>query len=347
MSEMGIKELAESLGISTASVSRALSNPDRVSKKMRERVQAAAKAVGYRQNLIGASLRTSKTYSIIVIIPDISDTFVSGVIRSLERTAAEHGYSVLFGDTEGLRERELVYGDMVRSKKADGIICFSHRIPFDEDRFASGEIELPPMVNSCELMDDHYSFAKSVPWVAIDNVAAGRDATEHLISIGHKDIAVITGDMNTPSSQQRLQGYRNAMQSAGLDYKDSLIYDGSYTLEAGEHRTKDILASKERPTAIFCMCDEIALGCYSTLKENGFNVPDDMSVVGFDDIRFAKYFSPALTTIAQPVEDIGRHCVEVLLDQIKGTNQGNKQVLLPHKLIVRNSTKALNPGAIH
>lgn len=341
MAEIGIKELAESLGISTASVSRALSNPGRVSAKMRERVQTAAKAAGYRQNLLGASLRTSKTYSIIVIIPDISDTFVSGVIRSLERTAAEHGYSVLFGDTEGLRERELIYGDMVRSKKADGIICFSHRLPFDEERFGSGEIELPPMVNSCELMDSHYNFSKLVPWVAIDNVAAGKDATNHLIQLGHKDIAVITGDMDTPSSIQRLQGYRDALSEAGLPYRESLVYPGGYTLEAGVKRTKDILVAKERPSAIFCMCDEMALGCYSTLKENGFDVPSDMSIVGFDDIRFAKYFSPPLTTIAQPVEDIGRRCVEVLLDLINERALETSEIVLPHKLIARGSTAAI------
>lgn len=340
MSDIGIKELARIAGVSTASVSRALSNPGRVSASMREKVQAAAKEMGYRPNKLGASLRTSKTGNIIVIIPDISDTFNSGVIRSLERTAAERGYSVLFGDTQGLRERELVYGDMVRSKQADGIIFFSHRLPFDDKDLQSSSFVLPPLVNSCEYL--HSDYTEQVPWVSIDNVAAGRDATEHLLSLGHRDIAVITGNIEAPSARQRLQGHREALTSAGLTYREELIHHGEYTLEAGQRCTKDILSAKRRPSAIFCMCDESALGCLSTLKEYGFALPDDMSVVGFDDIRFAKYFTPALTTIAQPVEEIGRRCVEVLLDLIDGKTIDTFNVILPHRLVVRDSTKAVD-----
>ena len=129
MSEIGIKELALKLGISTASVSRALSNPERVSKNMRERVQKAALEVGYRPNRLGASLRTSKTKNIIAIIPDITSSFNSGVIRSIGHTAAEYGYSVLYGNTEGSREKELSYGDMARSKQADGSYAFRAPCP--------------------------------------------------------------------------------------------------------------------------------------------------------------------------------------------------------------------------
>jgi LacI family repressor for deo operon, udp, cdd, tsx, nupC, and nupG len=338
MSEIGIKELAKNLGISTASVSRALSNPGRVSAKMRERVRKAAKEVGYRPNKLGASLRTSRTRNIIVIIPDISDTFNSGVIRSLERTAAERGYSVLFGDTQGQREQELAYGDIVRSKQADGIICFSHRLPFKDEDIQAENFTLPPLVNSCESMSGGSALESSVPLVSIDNVAAGREVTEHLLSLGHKNIAVITGDLGSPSSQQRLEGYKQAIEAAGLPYREELIRNGEYTLEAGQECTEVVLLAKHRPTAIFCMCDEMALGCLYTLKENGFSVPEDMSVVGFDNIRFARFFSPALTTVAQPVDDIGRRCVEVLLDIIDGKDIENSNVILPHELIVRDST---------
>lgn len=338
MSEIGIKELAKSLGVSTASVSRALSKPDRVSKKMRERVLAAAKEAGYTLNQTAASLRTSKTYSIIAIIPDISDTFVSGVIRALERAAAQHGYSVLLGDTEGLRERELVYGDMVRSKKVDGIICFSHRLPFSDELLHNDRIPMPPIVTSCEFPANN---SVSVPSVTIDNVAAAKEATEHLISLGHKDIAVITGDMATPSSKQRLEGYKKALAEAGISFQPSMIFEGAYTLEAGKSCTRELLTAKKRPSAIFCMCDEIALGCYSILQEKGFKVPDDISIVGFDDIRFANYFSPALTTVAQPVEDIGRCCVEVLLKTINNQIQETTEIVLPHKLVVRDSTRII------
>jgi len=336
MSDTGIKKLAKELGISTASVSRALNRPDRVSTKMREKVQLAAKKAGYRPNKMGANLRTAKTKNIIAIIPDISDTFNSGVIRSLERTAADNGYSVLFGDTQGIRELEITYGDMVRSRQADGIICFSYRLPFSDTDLASDSFKLPPLVNSCEYAETQ--IGGRVPLVTIDNIAASQELTQHLIDLGHRDIAVITGDINTPSTQQRLQGYQQALAGASIDYRDELIYRGSYTLEAGRLKTKDILLSKQRPTAIFCMCDEAALGCLYTLKEHNFNVPDDISVVGFDDIKFAQYFSPALTTIAQPVTQIGKQCVELLLKIINGEKINDKIVILPHKLVIRSST---------
>ena len=338
MSDVGIKKLAKELGISTASVSRALSRPDRVSASMREKVQLAAKEAGYRPNRMGASLRTAKTKNIIVIIPDISDTFNSGVIRSLERTAAESGYSVLFGDTQGIRELEITYGDMVRSRQADGIICFSHRLPFTDDDLASSSFTLPPLVNSCEHIQTEQLGNREVPLVTVDNIAASRELTKHLIDLGHEDIAVITGDMNSPSTLQRLEGYKQALFEAGLSYNSNLVHEGSYTVEAGSTITKKILLKKQRPTSIFCMCDETALGCLHALKKHGFKVPHDISVVGFDDIKFAEYFTPSLTTIAQPVAEIGQRCVELLLAIIDGKRVERTNIILPHQLIIRDST---------
>ena len=340
MSDIGIKELARIAGVSTASVSRALSNPERVSKKMRDRVQAAAKRVGYQPNRLGASLRTSRSGNIVAIIPDISDTFNSGVIQSLERAAAERGYSVLFGDTQGIRERELVYGAMVRSRQADGIIVFSHRLPFTAQELQSENFKLPPLVNSCELAESPHIDTSNLPWVSIDNVQAGKDAVTHLIELGHQNIAVITGDVESPSTLQRLEGYRQALYAAGISYREENIFQGAYTLEAGVRITKQVLLAKHRPSAIFCMSDEMAMGCIATLKEHGFGVPEDISVVGFDDIRFAQYLSPPLTTIAQPVEAIGRTCANILIDLIEDVAAPESKHILPHKLIVRASTTA-------
>jgi len=336
MSDVGIKELAEKLGISTASVSRALSNPARVSESMRKRVQEAAEEVGYRANRLGAGLRTSKTGNIIAIIPDISDTFNSGVIRSLENVAAEHGYSILFGNTQGRHDREITYGEMVRSRQADGIISFSHRLPFSEDVLSNPNFQLPPLVNSCEPLG-----MPNIPLVSIDNKAAAKEATQHLLALGHTEIAVITGDKESPSTQLRLEGYRESLDEAGVTYSTSLIQHGNYTLESGVSCTKDILLLKERPTAIFCFSDEIALGCLSTLESHNFRVPDDISIIGFDNIRFAGYFSPALTTISQPVADIGRRCFELLIEQINGDTETKPVEYLPHELIIRDSTRAI------
>ncbi len=342
MADIGIKQLAKILGISTASVSRALNNPDRVSDAMRKRVQDAAKQTGYRPNKMGASLRTAKTKNIIVIIPDISDSFNSGVIRSIERAASDRGYSVLFGDTQGIREAEISYGDMVRTRQADGIICFSHNLPFSDSDLDSENFKMPPIVNSCEQLQSLQLAGRAIPLVTIDNVAAGREITKHLLDLGHREIALITGDIDSPSTQQRLLGYKLALKEANIEFRQELIYEGEYTLEAGSSKTAEILSNSKRPSAIFCMCDETALGCLYTLKKNNVSVPTDISVVGFDDIKFARYFSPALTTVAQPVDEIGKQCVEILLDVIDGQTIDQKTVILPHKVVVRDSTQSIS-----
>jgi len=340
MSNLGIKDLAKHLGISTASVSRALNKPERVSQDMRDKVRDAAKQFGYRPNKIGSSLRTSKTGNILSIIPDLSDTFNSGLIRSMEEHAAKFGFSMLFGDSQDVRERELRYGELVQQRQADGVIFFSANPPFDDEQLNSDYFKPPPMVNSCEVLDlNGFQIGDMrVPFVTIDNVAAAKELVGHLISLGHTRIAVITGAIESPSAQQRLEGYRQAHDLAGIEIEEELIFNASYTISAGEKITREIIALKDRPTAIFCMCDESAMGCLHALRTSGLEVPQDMAVCGFDNIRFAKYTSPALTTIDQSVERIGRHCIELLIAQINGEEIENRFQILPHKLIIREST---------
>jgi LacI family repressor for deo operon, udp, cdd, tsx, nupC, and nupG len=346
MANIGIKELAKHLNISTASVSRALSNPERVSHNMRERVQKAAKELSYRPNKMGASLRTSRSGNILAIIPDLSHSFNSDLIHSIETRAEKYGYSVLFGDSQGLRERELRYGDLVHHKQADGVIFFSATPPFHEDLLNADNFELPPMVNSCEVIDPKgYAVqGKRIPFVTIDNVAAAEELVEHLISLEHQRIAVITGDMNSPSSLQRLQGYRQAHEKAGLVVDESLIFKGDFSLVAGEELANGILQLQDRPTAIFCMCDESAMGCLYTLKSHNIRVPEDISICGFDNIRFSKFSMPALTTVDQLAHQIGSRCVDLLIGQINGTinaDESQNRSFLPHKLIIRESTARL------
>lgn len=339
--KLGIKELAERLDISIASVSRALHNPDRVSAKMRDKVQLAAKELGYKPNTLASSLRTAKTNNLVAIIPDLSDTFNAGVIRSMEDTATSRGYSILFGDSQGQRERELRYGEHIQSKRADGVIFFSAIPPFEEELLQSDNFTLPPMVNSCEVIAENgYMIkGKSIPYVTIDNVAAAKEVTEHLIAQGHERIAIITGDPKAPSAQLRLQGYKNAHVDNSIAIDNQLIFEGLYTIESGQQLAADILAMENPPSAIFCMCDESAIGCMQTLKEHGKRIPEDIAVTGFDNIRFSQFSSPSITTIAQPVKEIGQRCINLLIDIIEKKNIKEQHIVLPHKLIIRDSTK--------
>lgn len=336
MTKIGIKEIAAKAGVSIATVSHAFRNPGRVSDETRKKVLDAAKKIGYTPNKLAASLRTSRSGNIVVIIPDISDSHNSEIIKAIEKVAHSRGYSVLLGDSQGSEEREREFAAMTVSRQADGIILMSHRFPFTIGEDALSIEDLPPVVSGCEV-----SGYDGIPAVAIDDVRAAMDATRHLVSYGHKDIAVITGDMDSTSSRDRLEGFRGAMSQAGLSCNEDLIIRAEYSLHSGEVSAESLLLNKKRPTAILCFSDEIALGCMYALRQHGFSVPQDMSVMGFDNIPFAKYFSPPLTTVAQPAEDIGSTCATTLLDLIEGNQPKNLRNFLPHKLLIRESTRRL------
>jgi len=337
MIKIGIKDIAARAGVSIATVSHAFRNPGRVSDRTRKKVLAVADELGYSPNNLAVSLRTARSGNIVVIIPDVGGSHNSGIIKSIENVAHERGYSVLLGDTQGSEEREREFGAMTLSRQADGIILMSHRLPFNLEVDKLQLSALPPIVNGCE-----FTGFDEVPLVTIDDVQAAMDATRHLIDYGHRDIAVITGDMNSPSSQYRLEGFRRMMQESGLGVSERQVIYGEYTLEGGEAAARELLLHKNRPTAIFCFSDEIAMGCMSVLRTSGFQVPDDLSVMGFDNIRFARYFAPPLTTIAQPTDRIGTLCATLLLDLIDGKQPRTVRHILPHQLLVRESTRRLS-----
>lgn len=338
MTKIGIKEIADRAGVSIATVSHAFRNPGRVSDETRKKVLDAAKEFGYQPNKLAASLRTSRSGNIVAIIPDVTDSHNSNIIKSIEKVAHSRGYSVLLGDAQGSEEREREFAAMTMSRQADGIILMSHRLPFE---IGDGEgqmslANLPPIVSGCE-----FTGYDGIPVVAIDDVQAAMDATQHLISYGHRDIAVVTGNMSSTSSRDRLEGFRGAMSRSGLSCNEDLIVYADYTLRSGEIAAETLLLNKNRPTAIFCFSDEIALGCMFALRQHGFLVPEDISVMGFDNIPVAKYLSPPLTTIAQPTEEIGTVCATILLDLIEDKAPEKLRNLLPHELLIRESTRQL------
>jgi LacI family repressor for deo operon, udp, cdd, tsx, nupC, and nupG len=336
MKKVGIKDIAAEAGVSIATVSHALRNPGRVADATRQKVLLAADKAGYTPNRLAASLRTARSGNIVVIIPDVADSYNAGIIKAIEKVAHGRGYSVLLGDSQGSEAREREFAAMTRSRQADGIILLSHRFPFDPGRGKSAPRDLPPIVNGCE-----YTGHKGVPLVAIDDKQAARDATMHLVGLGHRDIAVITGDMASRSSRDRLAGFRQAMRAAGIRVNPNRVIEGEYTLQGGERAAQAMLLQESRPTAVFCFSDEIAFGCMYALRQSGFSVPQDISIIGFDDIPFARYFDPALTTIAQPADAIGATCASLLMDLIDGRPPLKSRHILPHELLVRASTRRL------
>lgn len=333
MSKLGVKDIAALAKVSPATVSRALGSPELVSPETLERVMKVVKDVDYKPNLFAASLRTRKSNSIVAIIPHITKPVNAGIIRALENEAQKSGYSVLLGDTQGLRERELHYGNLVRHGQADGILLFSSHLPVSLNKDKTVEEQLPPLVNANEMVPD-----ANINRVFINNEAAAFDAMQHLFELGHTRIAVLTGPVDIPSSHERLTGYKKALAERGIAFDEDMVAVGDYTLHSGVEMATHLLKLKNRPTAIFAFSDDMAIGVMNILEKNGFEVPNDISVIGFDDISYAEFIKPSLTTVHQPLEEIGSACANLLIRQIKNPKMAPEQIELKYTLKIRNST---------
>ncbi|MGH6781255.1 MAG: LacI family DNA-binding transcriptional regulator [Sphingomonadaceae bacterium] len=327
-----IADVARAAGVSTATVSRTLSNPEAVSERRRRVVLQAVEALGYAPNYAAKSLRTTRSQRIILTVPDISNPFFSAVIRGAEETAQAAGYSILIGDTRHDSEREEYYAKMLSRREADGMIFLGHRLAPAAASIVARLGSEAPIVNGCEYEPD-----LNVSSVHIANAVAAAEAMQHLYDLGHRRIGVITGPLLSPLSRDRLGGVQGAAAGRGL-WQDVLVRTGDFSVDSGEALAKTLLDEEQPPTAIFCFSDEMAIGVVVALRERGLDCPGDISVIGFDDIRLARAYQPALTTIRQPKEQIGRKTVEILLAILAGEADGGASITLPHELIVRAST---------
>jgi LacI family transcriptional regulator, repressor for deo operon, udp, cdd, tsx, nupC, and nupG len=323
-----IREVARIAGVSVATVSRALSSPEKVSSEAIKKVQAAIEKVQYRPNMLARNFRSTRAYSIVVLVPDITNPFYSLVIRGIEDQAQQQGYAVLLGDTRDSASREQEYIKLVETRLSDGVIQFR---PYSAAALTEQQKHLA-YVSACG--------CESTPGVSvrIDNVGAAKKMVDHLLSLGHRRIGVISGLKENPHSQDRLAGYKQSLAQAGIPFDEKLIAEGDFTMWSGLNAAHYFCKMSQRPTAIFCMNDEMAIGGIQTLKSYGIGVPDDISVTGFDDIPYARYWDPALTTIAQPAKEIGKTAIDTLLQLIEGETLSQREYILPYEFVIRNST---------
>lgn len=326
-----IRDVAELAHVSVATVSRTLQQPDRVSPKTRVRVLEAIDHTGYKPNLMAVKFRSGKTHSLVVLVPTVANLFFARVISGMQVAAAQRGYTLLLGNTLGNPDIEAEYAKMVQTSQADGVIQLRAHNPFPADmRTTDG---LLPMVNACEVRA-----TTECPTVTLDNRAAAATMTRHLIGLGHQSIALIKGPHASPLTQDRLAGYQDALREANIPFDENLLFNGDFTLQAGYEAAQRILTIGQRPTALFCENDETAIGAVQALKEAGLRIPEDISVAGFDDIAFAGFCDPPLTTIAQPAEEFGQTAVNLLVDVLNGNIKKAPKVIMPFELVVRKST---------
>ena len=329
-----ISQVAKQAGVSTATVSRVVSGTNgRVSLETRALVVRAVEQLGYAPNSAAKNLRTQRSGKILVTVPDISNPFFSLILQGIEDAAMKAGYAVLIGDTQHDATREERYAQMLYQKQADGLIFLGHRLPMEAWRQARAQRSMP-IVNGCE-----FSRRLGVPSVHIDNAKAATEAMDHLYSLGHRRVAVVTGPLVSPLSRDRLRGAIAGARAAGAR-KHLVVVNGDFSISSGTIAATRLLARKPAPTAVFCFNDEMAIGVMQTARRRGIRVPEDLSVVGFDDIRFARYLDPPLTTITQPMREIGEGCVRLLLEILSGNPAAAESVTLQHQLTVRSSTAA-------
>jgi DNA-binding LacI/PurR family transcriptional regulator len=326
-----IRDVAERAGVSHQTVSRVINGHDLVSPATRERVEAAIHELKYVPSPIARGLISNRTHSIGLVSTDVSDHFFAEVTAGAEVEARRHGYYLMIASVEGHAEAdERAYLRLMLERRVEGLIVARPRLPISPDPVTSplGQVPLVAIASS---------EAPGLTVVDVDNRRGGLDAVSYLLARGHRRIATITGPARWQSSRARLEGYRAALRAAGIGADPSLIEQApGWGLADGQTAMARLLAQGAGFTALFAHSDLIAIGAIRELQAHGMRVPEEVSVVGYDDIPIAAFMDPPLTTVSQPMREVGERAARLLLDAISNGGDGGIQ-LLPVRLVVRGS----------
>lgn len=296
---------------------------------------------GYTINQAARSLRKRASNTILVALPDIGNPFFSRILEAVEREAAARQFNVLVANRRPETDQATRLLDYMQSNSADGILLFDGSLDLERFRGLARDSAHMPLVVACEDIP-----GSGLATVKTDNVCAGRRATEHLLSLGHRRIAHLLGPSGNVLTTERLQGYSEALSAAGLPIEREWIIPGDFHMENGAEAAQRFRESESPPTAIFCANDEMAIGFISEMQRHGYLCPRDVSVVGFDDITLAARYHPPLTTMRQPTEELGHISAMTLLDILEGKRAANapREIILESQLVVRESTAPPSHG---
>jgi LacI family transcriptional regulator len=335
-SSVTIRDVARLAEVHPGTVSRALNEETRalVNPETADRVLRAAEELGYRPNRIARGLKTSRSHTIGVLIPDITNPVFPPIVRGIEDRLDQAGYTALIVNTDNDPERERIYLEAMQARQVDGFISATARL--DKELLAElGGVGTPLVLVNRSLEDG------SVPAVTVDDRRGIALAVGHVVELGHTQIGHVAGPQNLSTGHRRRLSFIEAMQAAGLEVPEEHVKVGSYfTEEEGARACDELLSHAPAVTAIVAGNDLMAIGCYDTLEERGLTCPDDISVVGFNDMRFVDRLRPPLTTIGIPNREIGQEAADLLLEQLGGNAQAGGEVLLEPVLVVRASTGA-------
>lgn len=330
-----IYDVAREAGVSMATVSRVVNNNPNVKPQTRKKVNEAIEKLKYRPNAVARGLASKKTTTVGVVIPDIANNIFAEVARGIEDIANMYHYNIILCNADKQADKEIRVINTLLEKQVDGLLFMGGTITDEHVRaFQSSPI---PIV-LCATSDPKSSAAS----VDIDHEAAAFDAVHALIEEGHRDIAMISGTLEDPTvGFSRYQGYKEALQKAGIGFREEYVRVGNYRYESGLECAKYFIEMDNRPTAIFSANDEMAIGAIHTIQDYGLKVPEDFSVISVDNIRMASMVRPQLTTVAQPMYDIGAVSMRLLTKFMNKEEVDNTRVILPHRLIQRQTVAKL------
>src|SRR5271165_563474 len=331
-----LRDVAAAARVHPATASRALNPETRilVSEETARRVTDAAAKLGYRPNPVARSLRTRRSHTVGVLIPDLNNPLFPPIVRGLEDRLAAAGYVALLGNTDSDASRERLIFEQMRARHVDGFVLATATL---HDRLLAEVAAADLPVVLMNRLSQDYSF----PSVSVDNEQGGRMAISHLVRLGHTRIAHIAGPQEASTGVSRLRGFREGMAAHGLEVREELIaYAGRYTVEEGSRCTHELLTAQGGFTAVAAANDMLAVGCYAALDEAGLQCPDDISVIGFNDMPFIDRLRPPLTTVRFPHYQLGTEAAQLLLERIGEREAPVKILYLAPELIVRKSVAA-------
>jgi len=327
-----IREVAHKAGVSVTTVSHVINQTRFVSQDTEKRVLSAMQQLNYRPNTLARSLRRGETHTIGLMVPDSANPYFAEVARIMEEKAFEAAYSTILCNNNNDPEKERRYTEVLINKQVDGIIFMA----CGDDIASLKELvdrRIPAVVVD-RLLDQ-----MEVDSVVSNNFQGGYLATRHLIETGHQKIAIIRGPSNITPSARRFDGYLQALHDHNLAVDQSLIKSGNFHPPSGYQATKELCSLPTKPDAIFACNDLMAIGALRAVHELGFSVPDDISIIGYDNIELALFTQPALSTIAQPIQAIADRAVRLLLDRIENPHFPTRRETLTNQIVIRSTTR--------
>lgn len=339
MKKLTMKDIAKEAGVSKATVSRVINHTKPVSAEIRQKVEKVINEYNYKPSSVARSLARSETHVIGLIIPDISNAFYSELVEGISHTAHSKGYNVFLCNTFRDHDLEIEFLNLLEEKQVDAIILTTFHTTKEQKDFIKKFHKPVVTVNRLFTGKD----LPRVPNIDIDNFEAAKDAVEYLVETGHKRIGVVRAEQQDQTCIDRLEAYKCVLKKHNMPIDDHLIVGYDFHFESGYEGMMDILENHEHPDAMFCLSDELATGAIRAIFDYGLKVPEDISVVGFDDIPLASRFMPAITTISQPIFEMGKAATDTIYKML--TDEDTKEIkntVLHHEMIIRESTKKRN-----